>query len=157
MHALQRRATEVANELTPFNTRMSELTKELASRTDLPPDVKAMFDSVSKDVAALAPKFAPPAGGRGGRGGGGGAAADNPVARATAAKNGMMGGMWPTEQTMKAYADAKAQMPKLLADANAVFVKAAALSAALAKHNITLTAPALPAAVKTTTSSTGQR
>jgi photosystem II stability/assembly factor-like uncharacterized protein len=157
MHGLQRRATEISNELTPFNTRLTELSKELASRTDLPADVKAMFDSVSKDVAALAPKFAPPAGGRGGRGGGGGGGADNPVARAAAAKNGMMGGMWPTEQTMKAYADAKAQVPKLLADAHALFAKAAALSSALAKHNITLTPPALPPAAKTTTAPNSQR
>jgi photosystem II stability/assembly factor-like uncharacterized protein len=156
MHALQHRATEISNELTPFNTRMNETADKLGSRTDLPADVKTMFDAVSKELAALMPKFAPPAGGRGGRGGGGGAP-DNPLARAATAKNGMMGGMWPTEQTMKAYADAKAQMPKLIAEANALFAKAAALSSALAKHNITLTPPALPAAVKTTTSSTNQR
>lgn len=58
----------------------------------------------------------------------------------------MMGGMWPTEQTMKAYTDAKTEMPKLLAEANALFTKASALSSALAKHNITLTPPAPPAA-----------
>ena len=156
MHRLQKRATEIANELTPFNSRMNEAANQLGSRTDLPADVKTMFDALSKELAALMPKFAPPAGGRGGRGGGGGGA-DNPLARAGIAKNGMMGGMWPGEQTMKAYADAKAQMPKLLADANALFVKASALSSALAKHSITLTPPALPAALKTTTSSTSQR
>ena len=155
MHALQHRATEISNELTPFNARMNETADALGSRTDLPADVKTMFDAVSKELAALLPKFAPPAGGRGGRGGGG--APDNPLARAATAKNAMMGGMWPTEQTMKGYADAKAQMPKLIAEANALFAKAAALSSALAKHNITLTPPALPAAVKTTTPSTNQR
>ena len=155
MHELQKRATDIANAISPFNTRMGEITQELTSRTDVSADTKAMFDSVSKDLAALAPKFAPPAGGRGGRGGGGGggggAADNNPVARAAVAKNGLMGGMWPTEQTMKAYNDAKTDMPKLVAEANALFTKASALSTALAKHNITLTAPTPPAATKSTT------
>jgi hypothetical protein len=61
-----------------------------------------------------------------------------------------MGGMWPTEQTIKAYNDAKTDMPKLIAEANALFTKASTLSTALAKHNITLTAPAPP--TKPTTS-----
>jgi photosystem II stability/assembly factor-like uncharacterized protein len=151
MHELQRRATEIANSINPFNTRMGEITKELESRTDVTADTKAMFDSVNKELTTLAPKFAPPAGGRGGRGGGGGGAADNPVARSAIAKNGLMGGMWPTEQTMKAYNDAKTQMPKLIAEANALFTKASALSSALAKHNITLTAPAPPVPTKPTT------
>jgi photosystem II stability/assembly factor-like uncharacterized protein len=140
MHELQRRAIEVGNALAPFNTRMGELTKEIEGRTDLPADVKDMFASVNKDLAAIAPTFAPPAGGRG-RGGRGGAAADNPVARAALAKNALMGGMWPTDQTMRAYTDAKTQMPKLMVEANALFTKATALSSALAKHNLTLAAP----------------
>jgi hypothetical protein len=151
MHDLHRRATDLGNALMPFNTRLGELAKELEGRTDLPADVKAMFDSVSKEVSALVPKFAPPAGGRGGRGGGGGGAADNPVVRLGTAKNGLMAGMWPTQQTMTAYADAKAQMPKLIADANAVFGRASALSGALAKLGITLTVP-MPPALKTTSS-----
>ena len=41
-------------------------------------------------------------------------------------------------------------MPKAITDANALFAKAATLSATLAKYNLTLTAPApiKPAAVK---------
>ena len=53
----------------------------------------------------------------------------------------MMGGMWPTSITMKAYADAKTETPKALSDANAVFANAAAMSASLAKFNLTLSAP----------------
>jgi len=66
------------------------------------------------------------------------AAADTPVAKAGQAKNGLMGGMWPTEQTMHAYADAKAQVPKAIAEANAAFARAAALSTSLAKFNVAL-------------------
>ena len=53
----------------------------------------------------------------------------------------MMGGMWPTEAAMRAYTDAKVQMPKAIADANAAFARAATLGGALTKHNLTLTAP----------------
>jgi hypothetical protein len=63
------------------------------------------------------------------------------MARLTQAKNGMMGGMWPTDQTMKAYSDAKAQVPQAIADANALFAKAATLSTTLAKYKLTLNAP----------------
>jgi hypothetical protein len=42
---------------------------------------------------------------------------------------------------MRAYTDAKTQMPKLMVEANALFTKATALSSALAKHNLTLAAP----------------
>ena len=47
-----------------------------------------------------------------------------------------------TEGTTKAYADAKAQMPKAVTEANAVFGKAATLAPTLAKYNLTLTPPA---------------
>ena len=67
MHELQKRATEIGNALGPFNRRMGELSKEIAGKTDVPPDVKAMFDDVNKELGDLAPKFAPPQGGRGGR------------------------------------------------------------------------------------------
>jgi hypothetical protein len=72
------------------------------------------------------------------------------AARITQAKNGMMGGIWPTSMTTKAYDDAKAMAPKAMAEANAVIAKAAALSATLAKHKVTLAAPTpvkVPAAV----------
>jgi hypothetical protein len=46
-----------------------------------------------------------------------------------------------TEQTTKAYAEAKAQVPKAIVDANALFARAAALSTALAPYKLTLTAP----------------
>jgi photosystem II stability/assembly factor-like uncharacterized protein len=146
IHTLQVRAAEAANELTPFNARLAELAKEVAERNDIPTDVKTSVETLGKDVAALTPKLtAPAAFGRGG--GGRGGAADSPIARAGQAKNGLMGGMWPTEQTMKAYADAKAQLPKAIAEANAAFSRGATLSSSLAKFNMALTAPE-PVAIK---------
>ena len=91
---------------------------------------------------ALKLPAAPPAGGRGGGGGGGRGGGDTSiVGKVGQAKNGLSGGMWPTSITMKAYTDAKADGPKTLSDANALFAKAAAVSASLAKYNLKLEAP----------------
>jgi hypothetical protein len=147
-----------------MNARMAELVKEIASRSDVPADVKATFEAFNKDLAVFAPKFAPPAGGRGGGAGaapaaalaGGipGAAAAAQAGRAAAtppvnlltrigqAKNGLMATMPVTEQTTRAYAESKTEVPKGIAEANALFARAAALSTTLAQYKLTLTAPA---------------
>jgi hypothetical protein len=148
MHDLQRRTTAVAGVLQPFNNHVTEVSKAVAAKTDLPADVKASFEAVQKEVAAMVTQFVVQGGGRGGRGGGG--AAPGPVARAAIAKNGMMGGMWPTRLTMDAYTDAKAGVPKAIADANALLAKAVGVSAALSKHGITLTVPAMDGRMTTT-------
>ena len=141
LHDLQRRATEVANAIGPFNTRLSEVAKEMSSRTDVPAEVKASFETLNKEVAALAPRFAAPAGGRG-FGGGGGGTPPSVLARLGQIKNGLMGGMWPTEQTLKGYGDLKTQAPQAIAEANAVFAKASALGSVLATHKLSIAAPA---------------
>lgn len=145
MHGLQRLGTEVSNALGPLNTRMQQLGKAIEGRADLPAEAKAEFEAVNKALTAVVPKFAAGGGGRGGGGGGGGrgatTVAPSPVARLAQAKNGLMGGMWPTAQTMRAYNDAKVQVPQAVAEANAVFAKAAALSTTLAKFKLELKAP----------------
>ncbi len=102
--------------------------------------MKTSFDALKTELAGLAPKLAPPPTGRGG-GGGRGGAPESLVTKLGQAKNGLMGGMWPGEQTMKAYNDVKAQTPKAIADLNAAIVKANALSVSLAKASLTLTVP----------------
>jgi hypothetical protein len=47
-----------------------------------------------------------------------------------------------TEQTTRAYTESKAQVPKAIIDANALFARAAALSTTLAQYKLTLSAPA---------------
>jgi hypothetical protein len=47
-----------------------------------------------------------------------------------------------TEQTTRAYTEAKTQVPKAIIDANALFARAAALSTSLTPYKLTLTAPA---------------
>jgi hypothetical protein len=150
MHDLQRRVTEIANVLTPVNQQLPEIAKTVASRGDIPADVKTSFDAFHKKMTATVQRLAAAAGG-GGRGGrGGGATAEpNPLARIGIAKNGLMGGMPATAQTMQAYLDAKAQSPKALAEIHALAAKASAMSATLAKHNIRLNVTTPPAKMTT--------
>ena len=156
MHELQRRAADIATVLTPINQQLPEIAKTIAGRTDIPEDVKTSFEAFNKELAATVTRLAASVGGGGGRGGGGrgGAASTepNPLARIGVAKNGLMAGMPSTSDTMKAYNDAKTQAPKALAEADALTAKAAAMSATLAKHNITLKVP-VPAARTTSPSS----
>jgi hypothetical protein len=144
MHELQRRATETAGHFGALNRETTTLATTIAGRNDVPADVKTSFEAFHKEVTALAPKLATPAAGRGfgGGGGGGRGANENVLTKIGLAKNGLMGGMWPTEQTIKNYNEAKTSVPKDIAEGNALFVKAAAMSTTLAKYNLTLTAPA---------------
>jgi photosystem II stability/assembly factor-like uncharacterized protein len=146
MHELQKRGTEIATSVQTLQREAAAIATAIGGRTDIPADVKTSFEDFNKELTSLAPKFVVPPGGRGGGGGGGGRGGaptgDQPMARAAAAKNGLMATMPLTEGTTKAYADAKAQMPKAVTEAGALFAKAATLSPALAKYNLTLTPPA---------------
>jgi hypothetical protein len=140
MHDLQGRAAEITNALTAINRQIPEVSKTVGSRSDLPTDVKTSFDAVEKQLATFTTQFAAPAGGRGfGAGGGRGGAPDSLTSRVTSAKNGLMGGMPATAQTLEAYKRAKSEVPKAIAEAQAFLLKMQTLSAALAGHNITLT------------------
>ena len=152
MHELQRRGAEVANELAPINRQLPEISKTLAGRNDVPGDVKSAFEALNKEMSATMTRFAALGGGGRGFGGGrGGPTENNPLARVGQAKAGLMATMPVTEQTTRAYNDAKAQVPKVLNDARALVAKARDVSASLAKYSITLTVPA--AATKPTTTS----
>ncbi|HEX6976066.1 MAG TPA: hypothetical protein VF147_16780, partial [Vicinamibacterales bacterium] len=145
MHELQKRGTEIATSVQGLQREAAAITSAIGTRTDIPADVKTSFEEFNKELTALAPKFVVAAGGRGGGGGGGRGGAptgDQPMARAAQAKNGLMATMPLTEGTTKAYADAKAQMPKAVTEASALFAKAATLAPQLAKYNLTLTPPA---------------
>jgi hypothetical protein len=143
LHELQRRATEAGAGVGSLNTRLPEVVKEAQGKGDVPADLKSSIEALQKEVATLAPKLVAAGGGRGfgGGGGGRGGAPDNLAARLALAKNGLMGGMWPTEAVMKAYADSKTDVPKAIAEANSLFVRAATLGSALTRHSLTLTAP----------------
>lgn len=144
MHELQKRGSEIATGVQALQREANAIAAGIGKRTELPADLKASFEAFNKELMALVPKFVV-AGGRGGGGGGGRGGAptgDQPMARAAQAKNGLMATMPVTEQTTRAYNEAKAQMPKAVADASALFAKAATLAPQLAKFNLTLTPPA---------------
>ena len=107
----------------------------------MPADVKTAFDALKKDLDAIAPKLAIPQGGRGGGGGGRGGANESLLAKIGQAKNGLMAGMAPGEQTTTAYADVKAQAPKAIADLNAAIAKATTVATSLKNYNLTLNVP----------------
>ncbi|HEY2434801.1 MAG TPA: hypothetical protein VGI12_19165 [Vicinamibacterales bacterium] len=142
MHDLQKRASQAAAGVASLNRQIAQLAGDVAAKSDIPADVKSAFDSLKTDTAAMLTKLPPGAAGFG-RGGGGGGRGNDPslTGKIGQAKNGMMGGMWPTSVTMKAYADSKTDAPKVLADANALFAKSAAVSASLAAFNLKLDAP----------------
>jgi hypothetical protein len=142
MHDLQRRVSDVNGAFTAVNRQIPAIQKTIEGRSDLPGDVKTSFESVDKSLLEMTATLAQPVGGRGGGGGGGrGGAADTPVARLTQAKNGLMGGMPATAQTLEAYRRAKTEVPKALEEAQVLLGRLQTLSASLAKHNITLTVP----------------
>ena len=137
LHGLQRRANELISGLAPVQRQMPGVLKQVAAKSDIPADVKASAESFDKELTALITKMVPPSGGRGGRGGGG--QPPSVMVRTAQAKSGLMGGMWPTQATMDAYAEAKKEMPGAMTEVQAMVTKAQALSASLAKHGITLT------------------
>ncbi len=138
MHALQARLTDAATAQVSLARQLSDIAKTLGDRNDVPADVKASFDAVKKDVDALTPKIAPPAGGRGGGGRGNN---ENLNVKIGQAKNALMGGMVVGELTTNAMSEAKAQAPKAIADLNAAIAKASTLKESLGKYSITLDVP----------------
>jgi photosystem II stability/assembly factor-like uncharacterized protein len=139
VHALQPSVTDAAAAHASLTRQMNELDATIGGKSDIPADVKASFDSFKSELAAMAPKLALPAG-RGFGGGGRGADASL-TGRIAQAKSGLIAGMQPTEQTIRAYTDVKAQAAKAVADLNAAIAKAGTLSAALAKYKVTLNVP----------------
>ena len=140
MHALQPRVTDIGAAHASLTRQLAELTTTLATRNDVPNDVKANVEAFSKELAALAQRVALPAGGRGG-GGGGRGANESVAARLGQAKQGLMATMSPGEQTTTAYSRVKADLPKAVADINAAIAKATPLSTSLARFSLTLTVP----------------
>jgi photosystem II stability/assembly factor-like uncharacterized protein len=146
VHDLQRRGTEIANVIGALTRQVTEVAGTIGGRSDIPVDLKSSFEAFQKELTSLVQKVTPPAGGRGGGGGGGGRGGPDPsvLGRIGQAKNGLMAGMTPSEQTTRAYNDAKTETPKAIADVSALLTKATALSGMLAKYNITLTVPPAP-------------
>jgi hypothetical protein len=139
IHSLQARVTDAAVAHRSLTQQVNELASTVGGRNDVPVDVKSSLDALKKDLEAIAPKLTIPAGGRGG--GGRGGTPESLLAKIGQAKSGLTAGMAPGEQTTTAYADAKAQAPKAIADLNAVIAKATTVAASLKNYNLTLNVP----------------
>jgi hypothetical protein len=148
LHSFQRRGLAIATALNALYPQMTDAAKKL-SDSSVPAKTKAQFDSLNKDFESLRKRFGvpfpvPAAGGRGGGGGRGGPPPDpeNALARTTTLKNQLMS-VWetPSAAMVGQYNDAKTEIPKAIADANAWLGRAATVSQALKKYDITLTVP----------------
>jgi hypothetical protein len=129
--------------------QMAGVSKTLGEKSDVPASVKAQFDALSRQLDTVRARFGvplPAPGGRGGGGGGRGGAVDpeNVFARASGLKQSLMG-VWepPSAAAVRQYNEVKLSLPKAIADANAVLARAATVSQALKKYDITLTAPSV--------------
>jgi photosystem II stability/assembly factor-like uncharacterized protein len=151
LHDIQRRGMQMTNALNPFYTQMSDIAGKIGGMSNVPAPVKAQFDALNKEFDAVRVKFgvpppAPPQGGRGGGGGGfggGGGGSPADLVSRTANLKGAMAGIWemPSDALVKQYNDVKLALPKALADANALLVKAMPVSQALKKYDLALTVP----------------
>ncbi len=150
LHALQRRGVAMATALNALYPQMTQAATSVNGNTDIPANVKSQFESLNKEFDAIRKKFGVPtnagAGGRGGGGGGGrGGAVDpeNVLARTSTLKT-QLAGVWeaPSAASVHQYNDVKLALPKAVAEANAFFGKANAVSQTLAKYGVTIKIPA---------------
>ena len=149
MHELQRVANEFSGALTPLNAGWARLAKEIASRNDIPADVKAPLTASRRSW----PRWCRSSRRRGRRarrrpGSGGGGARTAPLRwsawpRASRqAKNGLMGGMWPTALTHRRPTTRRRPRPRRRWPKPTRPSRRPRRSAAtLAKYKLTLAAP----------------
>jgi hypothetical protein len=146
--SLQAKGVKAASALNTLHPQMADVGKKVADKSDIPASVKSQFEALNKEYEAVRKKFgvpinAAPAGGRGGGGGRGGAVdPENVLGRTSALRNAVMG-IWetPSAALTRQAAEAKVELPKAIADANAVLTKAATMSQTLKKYDIVLTVP----------------
>ena len=152
LHELHRRGTEIAIGLNTIHEQMTDLAPKVQAASDVPDAVKGQFATFQKEFDTVRAKFGVPlgqggGGGGGGRGGfGGGGGGGNPsdaLGRAANVKAQILTFHdLPSDALLRQHTDAKAELPKVIAEGNAVLTRAAALSQALAKHNVALKVPA---------------
>jgi hypothetical protein len=158
LHEMQRRGTEMQTALSSLLPQMTELAGKV-SASSAPDSVKAQFEALNKDFTAIREKFGveppapPPAadagGGRGGGGGGGGRGGGPPanpndlLNRATTVKGQILTFYdVPSDTLTRSYAELRTSLPKAIHEGNAFLARAATVSQALKKSDLTLTVPA---------------
>jgi photosystem II stability/assembly factor-like uncharacterized protein len=151
LHELQRRGMSVTSALNPFDKQMTDLAGKLGGMENVPADVKARFETLSKEHNAVRVKFGVPVpaggggggGGRGGRGGGGGGDPANIVGRIGQVKSQILAFHEPpSEYLMRQHAAVRTELPRAIAEVNSMLANAAGVSQALKQHGVALTVPA---------------
>jgi photosystem II stability/assembly factor-like uncharacterized protein len=150
LQSLQAHGVKVANALNALHPQMADVGQKVTASSTVPATVKAQFESFNKQYEAVRKKFGVPlpvaaAGGRGAGGGRGGPPIDpENVLGKTAALRTAVVGIWetPSASLTRQYSVSKVELPKAIAQANAVLARAIAMSATLKKYDITLNAPA---------------
>jgi hypothetical protein len=147
LHETQRRGQQAADALGSVDLQMTDVAAKVKA-SKAPEATKAQFDAFAKEFDTVKAKFgigAAPAGGGGGRGGGGGGAPDltNVLGRVGSLKGDLIGfGDMVSDSQLKTYTELKVALPKAVADANGILVKAMGMSQTLKKYDVTLTVPA---------------
>ncbi|MEZ5320205.1 MAG: hypothetical protein R2752_22575 [Vicinamibacterales bacterium] len=149
LHEMQRRGTDMARALNDLYPQIEEIKGKIGGMSNVPDAVKGQFASAVTDFDAIREKFGVPVqaggGGRGGRGGGrggGGGNDNNVLARAAGVKGDIMSFYdTPSDSLMRQYTAVKNDLPKAITDGNAFLGRAATLSQALGRYNLTLNVP----------------
>src|SRR4051794_41875084 len=114
IHALQPRINDATAPHTALTRQLADATTAVAAKSDVPADVKASLEALTKEVAALAPRLAAPAGGRGGGGGRGNT--DSLTAKLGQGKQGVTAGKSPGGPKGGGHTEGKKPKPEESAD-----------------------------------------
>jgi hypothetical protein len=150
LHELQRRGTAIAGALNTLHAQVTAASDSLNGQNDASETVKAVFEAFEEAWDELRVKFGVPmaagGGGRGGfgRGRGGGGNPANVLARTGALKSTILS-FWeaPSAALIGQYYDVKPALEGAIADAEAMLLRAEALSEMLDGEGITMEVPAL--------------
>src|SRR5438270_1332746 len=128
---------------------MNDIATKIDARADVPASLKTQFAALHRQFDDVRKKFGIPpqptnvGGGRGGRGGAAAPADSADVLARAAALKAQLAGIWeiPSETLARQYAEVKVALPRAISEGDAFLAKAAPVSAALKKYDLTLSVP----------------
>jgi hypothetical protein len=148
--SLQARAVKVATALNGMYPMVNALRDTVAARSNVSANVKTQVEAFVRDFETTRKKFgvplpAPNAGGRGGGGRGGAVAPENVLGRTTALRNAIVG-IWesPSASLTRQYTEVKVELPRAVAEGDALLTRAQTLSRTLNGVGVTFNPPAVP-------------
>jgi photosystem II stability/assembly factor-like uncharacterized protein len=146
LHELQRRGTASAVALTSLYQQVAAVANRVKESSSVPANVKQEFERLQSALDSVRVKFGVPLGGlaAAGRGGGRGGAGDprNVLARVAALKGQIMA-IWemPSDAVMRQVSAVQGELPRAIAEANAVLARARTVARGLTGHGIQINVP----------------